>query len=70
MKKHKVNVDGIKKSTSFNYDAENDVLYIKFANFPIYKTEECKNGVNLHYCEDGKIRGFTIIDFLKRVIEK
>lgn len=60
----------IKESTRFNYDFENDVLYIGFANFPIYKTEECKNEVSLHYCEDGKIRGFTIIDFLKRVIEE
>lgn len=63
-------VDGIKESTSFNYDVESDVLYIRFADFLPYETVECKSGVDLHYGNNGKLRGFTIIDFLRRVVEK
>ncbi len=62
-------VDGIKESISFNYDVESDVLYIKFADVLPYKTVECKSGVDLYYGNNGKLRGFTIIDFLRRVVE-
>lgn len=59
----------IKFLPDFDYDENNDVLYINFGIPEGACGNEVGNGTALFITPDGRYKGITIIDFKKRVIK-
>lgn len=47
------------------YDKEVDVVYIKFSDSPVKKSDEDKPGIILDYAEDGTIVSIEILNASK-----
>ena len=51
----------------FEYDPQEDALYIRMASGKVAETEEVHPGLMLDYNENGKLLGIEILDVSKTV---
>lgn len=71
-KKNNVETDGVEPLVMprFDYDEEADVMYISFGKPVACKSIEMNNGIVTRYTPpDNRLKGMTIIDFKKRVLD-
>ncbi|MBN8584363.1 MAG: DUF2283 domain-containing protein [Ignavibacteria bacterium] len=50
------------------YDAEVDIMRIRFNDKPVSESDEEKAGIILDYDENGKVIGIEILDASKKII--
>jgi uncharacterized protein YuzE len=49
------------------YDKEQDILYFKLNNSPIFESDEDKKGVIIDYSAEGKVVGIEILNVADNV---